>query len=80
MRIWSTETGECERILEQDSGDVYSVRWRPTHSEQVVSAAYDRILRSWDIETNALIHTFSGHSQSTLAVAYDHTGNVLASR
>ena len=47
--------------------------------DQIVSASYDRILRSWDVENGKQIRTFSGHSQSTLAVGYDPTGNVLAS-
>jgi len=47
--------------------------------DQIVSASYDRIIRAWDVETGAQLRTFSGHSQSTLAVAYDPTGNVLAS-
>lgn len=45
----------------------------------MVSASYDRILRSWDIETGKQLRTFSGHSQSTLAIAYDSTGNTIAS-
>ena len=44
-----------------------------------MTASYDRILRVWDVETGKQIRTFSGHSQSTLAVAADHTGGLLAS-
>lgn len=33
----------------------------------------------WDVETGQELRTFSGHGQSTLAVAYDSTGSVLAS-
>jgi len=29
VRIWSAQTGLCENVLQEDSGDVYSVRWRP---------------------------------------------------
>ena len=47
--------------------------------DQIATASYDRILRSWDVETGKQVRTFSGHSQSTLAVAFDPTGNVLAS-
>jgi WD40 repeat protein len=47
--------------------------------DQVVSASYDKILRSWDVEAGRQLRTFSGHGQSTLAVAFDPTGNVIAS-
>jgi COMPASS component SWD3 len=36
-------------------------------------------LRVWDVETAKQIRTFSGHTQSTLAVDYDNTGKLLAS-
>ena len=44
----------------------------------IASACYDKILRVWSVETGKL-RTFSGHAQSTLAVAYDPTGRMLAS-
>jgi WD40 repeat protein len=47
--------------------------------DQIASAAYDRILRVWDVESQKQIRTFSGHTQSTLAVDYDNTGKLLAS-
>ena len=47
--------------------------------DQIASAAYDRILRVWDVESAKQIRTFSGHTQSTLAVDYDNTGKLLAS-
>ncbi|WRT67301.1 uncharacterized protein IL334_004269 [Kwoniella shivajii] len=79
IRFWNVNTGECNGVLQGDGGDVYSVRWRPGKQNQIVSASYDRILRSWDIETSKQIRTFSGHSQSTLAVTFDYTGNIIAS-
>ncbi|WVQ98866.1 hypothetical protein IAU59_005997 [Kwoniella sp. CBS 9459] len=79
VRLWDVESGECKGALWGDGGDVYSVRWRPNREDQIVSASYDRILRSWDIETGKQVRTFSGHSQSTLAVAFDYTGNTIAS-
>ncbi|KAK8869645.1 hypothetical protein IAR55_000213 [Kwoniella newhampshirensis] len=79
VRLWSVANGFCRGILQADGGDVYDVKWRPNHSDQIVSASYDRIIRSWDIETGKQVRTFSGHSQSTLAVAYDTTGNAIAS-
>lgn len=33
----------------------------------------------WDVESAKQIRTFSGHTQSTLAVDYDNTGKLLAS-
>lgn len=45
----------------------------------MVSASYDKIIRLWDVEKGRQIRTFSGHSQSTLAVAFDPTGGLLAS-
>jgi len=54
-------------------------RTRADDQDQIASAAYDRILRVWDVETSKQIRTFSGHTQSTLAVDYDDTGKLLAS-
>ncbi|WWC89739.1 uncharacterized protein L201_004664 [Kwoniella dendrophila CBS 6074] len=79
LRFWDTNSGDCRNILYGDGGDVYSVSWRPGQQNQVVSASYDRILRSWDVETSKQVRTFSGHSQSTLAVTFDYTGNIIAS-
>ncbi|WVF72043.1 hypothetical protein IAT40_006855 [Kwoniella sp. CBS 6097] len=79
VRLWDVASGECKGVLWGDGGDVYSVKWRPGREDQIVSASYDRILRSWDIETGKQVRTFSGHSQSTLAVAFDYTGNTVAS-
>ncbi|KAK6903106.1 hypothetical protein I203_108368 [Kwoniella mangroviensis CBS 8507] len=79
IRFWDVASGECMNVLYGDGGDVYSVNWRPGREDQVVSASYDRILRSWDIETSKQLRTFSGHSQSTLAVTFDYTGNMIAS-
>ncbi|WVO20858.1 uncharacterized protein IAS62_002158 [Cryptococcus decagattii] len=79
IRLWSASKGDCRGILVGDGGDVYNVKWRPNREDQVVSASYDRILRSWDIETGKQLRTFSGHGQSTLAIAYDSTGNTIAS-
>ncbi|OCF36464.1 WD-repeat protein [Kwoniella heveanensis BCC8398] len=79
VRLWDMNNGECKGVLWGDGGDVYSVKWRPGRDDQVVTASYDRILRSWDIEAGKQVRTFSGHSQSTLAVAFDYTGNTIAS-
>nr|ODN87917.1 WD-repeat protein [Cryptococcus depauperatus CBS 7841] len=79
IRLWSVNDGDCRGVMLGNGGDVYSVKWRPSRQDQVVSASYDRILRSWDVETGKQLRTFSGHSQSTLAVTYDSTGNMIAS-
>lgn len=77
VRLWTDS--ELDRVLDGNGGDVYAVRWKPNREDQAVSAHYDRILRVWDVATGKLLRTFSGHAQSTLSVAYDHTGNLLAS-
>ncbi|WVW82910.1 hypothetical protein I302_104924 [Kwoniella bestiolae CBS 10118] len=79
IRFWDVNSGECMNVMYGDGGDVYSVKWRPGREDQAVSASYDKILRSWDIETSKQLRTFSGHSQSTLAVTFDYTGNMIAS-
>ncbi|CAD6569238.1 MAG: hypothetical protein TREMPRED_005131 [Tremellales sp. Tagirdzhanova-0007] len=79
VRIWSAVDGVCQAFLEGQGGDVYGVRWRPGPEDQVVSASYDQIVRLWDVEKGKQIHTFSGHTQSTLAVAFDPTGKMIAS-
>ncbi|ORX33747.1 WD40-repeat-containing domain protein [Kockovaella imperatae] len=78
VRVWSS-TGDCLATLNEDCGDVYSVDWRPGTERQLVSGCYDRILRVWDVERRHEIRTFSGHTQSVLAVAFDPVGNLLAS-
>jgi WD40 repeat protein len=78
VRIWSTD-GECASVLAGDGGDVYGVTWQPGGDNFIASACYDKILRVWSVETGKLVRTFSGHAQSTLAVAYDPTGRMLAS-
>ena len=48
-------------------------------SQQITTASYDRIIRTYDIETSSLIRTFSGHSLAALCVAYDPVGTLIAS-
>ncbi|EJT50688.1 WD-repeat protein [Trichosporon asahii var. asahii CBS 2479] len=79
VRIWTPHDGQCRSVLAGDGGDIYGVCWRPGREDNVVAACYDKILRSWDLETGKLIRTFSGHAQSTLAVAFDPTGKIIAS-
>jgi WD40 repeat protein len=90
VRIWSTGVGSgagvagvagaaCTAVLAGDGGDVYGVGWQPGGDGWVASACYDKIIRLWNVETGKLVRTFSGHAQSSLAVAYDPTGRVLAS-
>lgn len=92
VRLWSS-SGDHLSTLAGQGGDVYGVRFRPstsaslgsdsgascTSSRQVTTASYDRILRTFDIETSSLIRTFSGHSLAALCVAYDPVGTLMAS-
>lgn len=78
VRIWRPD-GECTSVLAGDGGDIYGVRWQSGREDHVVAACYDKILRMWDVEQGKLVRTFSGHAQSTLSVAFDPTGKVIAS-
>jgi WD40 repeat protein len=95
VKIWSSSGGALS-TLGGEGGDVYGVRFRPTHTaspnhsagsssnggglcRHVTTASYDRILRTYDVETSALIRTFSGHSLAALFVAYDPVGTLMAS-
>jgi len=71
----ASDGSRTERRVTRETFDIELI----SSKDQVVSAAYDKIVRLWDVETGTQVRTFSGHSQSTLAVAFDPTGNMLAS-
>lgn len=59
-------------------GDVYSVRWHPGGSH-IVTGGYDKIVRLFDVTTEQIIKTFTGHQLSVSKVIFNPLGNLIIS-
>ncbi|KAJ3070660.1 hypothetical protein HDU99_002629, partial [Rhizoclosmatium hyalinum] len=77
VKLWSVETGECVRTLEEHSGGVNSVAYSPD-SKTVVSASHDTTVKLWDVETGNS-KTLFGHSDSVSSVAFSPDSKTVAS-
>jgi COMPASS component SWD3 len=60
----------------QDSPDVYAVRFHP-HGELVVTGGYESDVRLYDVETQRLVHTFTGHESAVSCVAFNSRGTLV---
>ena len=47
-------------------------------SNTLASGGEDKIIRLWDLNTQTIVHTLSGHSQTVTSVAFSPDGEILA--
>ncbi|KAK7582828.1 hypothetical protein V3481_012126 [Fusarium oxysporum f. sp. vasinfectum] len=78
IRIWNTETGDCERVLKGHSNRVRSVVFSHD-SKKVASASSDKTIRIWNAETGECEQALEGHSDEATSVVFSHDSKKVAS-
>ena len=78
IRMWSTKTGDCLKILKGHTNLVTSVRFSP-NGREIVSGGDDRTVRIWDLHSAKNLLALRGHLESVSSVAYSREGNVVVS-
>lgn len=69
VRVWSRATLSLVATLQGHTGPVNAIDLSPT-SNRIISASGDGTLILWDIPTQKLTRTFSGHSRGLACVAF----------
>jgi WD40 repeat protein len=78
IRLWSTKTGDCLKILRGHTNLVASVCFSVSGRE-VASGSDDRSVRIWDLITGKNLAVLKGHLDSVSSVAYSPDGTSLLS-
>jgi WD40 repeat protein len=78
VRIWRTDTGECQQTLEGHSDSVNSIAFSHD-SALLASASGDKTVRIWGTDTGECQQTLEGHSDWVRSVAFSHDSALLAS-
>ena len=79
IRVWSTETGKEQAILQDHSQFVKSVAFHPHDSNVLASGSSDRTVKIWDWQQNQPIQTLTGHTNHVNAIAFSPDGTQIAS-
>ena len=84
VRVWdvdptsevSREGGACRSVLRFHTNDVYTVNRHPD-GVHLCSGGLDKIARLCNVEREADVHTFVGHTRPVTAARFNHFGNIL---
>ncbi|CAL5427237.1 unnamed protein product [Camellia sinensis] len=76
IRYWNINPFTCARVSKQ--GGRAHVRFQPI-SGHVLAAASDKVVSTFDVETDRQTHTFQGHSGVVNYLCWDLNGDYLAS-
>ncbi len=78
LKVWNTETGNCERTLEGHTNSVTDV-CASADGRLVFSTSRDRTIRSWELATGHCVQSFGGLDGELNCVAVTRNGQrVLA--
>mgnify|MGYP005840425829 CR=1 FL=1 len=78
VRLWDVNAGECLKILEEHSDQVWSVAFSPD-GRVLASGSSDRIIKLWDVSSGQRLKSLLGHSGQIRTVAFSPDGQTLAS-
>jgi WD40 repeat protein/tRNA A-37 threonylcarbamoyl transferase component Bud32 len=79
IRVWSTETGKEQAILQAHTQFVKSVAFHPHDPNVLASGSSDRTIKIWDWQQNQPIQTLAGHTNHVNAIAFSPDGTQIAS-
>ncbi|HMK34734.1 MAG TPA: protein kinase [Desulfomonilaceae bacterium] len=78
VRMWSTKTGDCLKVLKGHTNLVSTVSFSGTGRE-AASTSDDRSVRTWDLNSGRNLLTLKGHGENVSAVAYSPDATALVS-
>ena len=78
IRLWSTKTGDCLKVLRGHTNLVASVCFSASGRE-AASGSDDRSVRIWDLNSGKNLSVLKGHMDNVSTVAYSPDGSLLLS-
>ncbi len=78
IRMWSTKTGECLKVLKGHTNLVAALSFS-INGREAVSGGDDRCVRTWDLHTGKNLLVLQGHTDSVSSVAYSPDGQAVLS-
>jgi WD40 repeat protein len=78
VRMWSTKTGECVKVLKGHTNLVAAVTLS-LNGREAASGSDDRTVRTWDLNSGKNLLTLKGHAESVTTVSYAPDGTTLVS-
>lgn len=78
VRMWSTTTGECVKVLKGHSNLAATVSYS-WNGREAASGGDDRSVRTWDVKTGRNVLVLKGHTESVSTVGFSKDGNFLVS-
>jgi WD40 repeat protein len=90
IRLWDTSTGECVRVFEGHTAQVWSVdlavlpllscqRGESKTQTILASGSDDLTLKLWDLDTGCCLRTLEGHRDWVRSLKFSPDGRLLAS-
>ena len=77
VTIWNASAGNTEQRHQQD-GQLYALAWSPD-GRYLASAGSSATIEVWDMLTNQVVATYTGHTQSIFGLAWSPDGRRIAS-
>jgi len=74
IRMWSSKTGECVKVLKGHTNLVAALSYS-VNGREALSGSDDKTVRLWDMNTGRNVSVLKGHTDSVSCVAYARNGD-----
>ncbi len=84
LQLWNLDTFQCDRVLSVNTSWTRGVAFAPQQNANnggtfLVGCLDETIMGMWNTSTGDLLRTFEGHSAQIWSVAFNPSGQILAS-